>query len=172
MVLSADEQARAARFIFERDRVSWARARTILRSVLAEYARVTPGELVFAYGEHGKPSLPLHPHIEFNLSHAGRYAMVAVAEGAPVGVDIERMRPNVNIADLLRRVGEKDLPESREALYHVWTGREARTKALGGQLMRTPLGDLRVVDLEAPEGYAASLAVLGRVPQVRYRTMP
>ncbi len=168
--LSPEEQTRAARFIFERDRVKWARARTALRTVLAQYAGTNPGDLVFAYGENGKPRLEGVTGVEFNLSHAGAWAMVAVALGPAVGVDLEAIRLDVNIADLLRRVGERDLPTSREDLFQVWTRREARTKATGGQLMRTPIGDLRLVDLAAPEGYRAALAMVGHDPEVRYRS--
>ena len=168
-ILSPDEQARAARFIFDRDREKWARARTILRTILAQYARTGPADLVFSYGEHGKPALRDYPGIGFNMSHAGDYAMVAVTREAQVGIDLEFMRPNLNLADLLRRIGETNLPETREELYQVWTGREARTKALGAPLMRVPTGDLRLVKVEAPEGYAAAMAMVGREPDVHYR---
>ncbi len=168
-ILSPDEQARAARFIFDRDREKWARARTILRTILATYVQVGPAELVFTYGEHGKPALRDFPGIGFNISHAGDYAMVAVTVDAQVGIDLEFMRPNLNLADLLRRIGETNLPESREDLYQVWTGREARTKALGAPLMRVPHGDFRLVTLQAPEGYAASLVLVGFDPGISYR---
>jgi len=170
VILSDDEQVRANRFVFERDRTAWAQSRTILRCILASYAGVPPAALVFAYGEHGKPSLPAHPDLQFNLSHAGGFAMVAVTAGCSVGVDLEAVRPSVDIGSLLRRLGETGLPEDRNALYQVWTRREARTKALCAPLMKEPVGDLRLVDLRAPAGFAASLALVGADPGVRYRS--
>lgn len=93
--------------------------------------------------------------------------MIAVTRGLPVGIDIERIRENVNMPALLARLGERYIPDSQTALFSVWTRREAMTKALGGALMETPEGDLRVVNLEAPEGYCASLAMIGSDPRVR-----
>ena len=110
--LSEDEVARANRFRFEEDRIRWIRARSSLRLILSRYAGSDPAELVFCYGKHGKPALVGATGVEFNLSHSGDWAMVAVARSVPVGVDIERMRANVDIAALLRRLGETDLPQA------------------------------------------------------------
>jgi 4'-phosphopantetheinyl transferase len=168
--LSEDEVARANRFRFEGDRVRWGRARSALRLVLSRYAGEDPDALFFSYGKHGKPSLAPAVGIEFNLSHSGDWAMIAVAREIPVGVDIERMRPEVEIGQLLQRIEETDLPETVPELYHAWTRREAKTKAIGGALFDKPVGDVRVIDAAAPEGYAASVALVGRTPVIRYRT--
>ncbi|HYA16231.1 MAG TPA: hypothetical protein VEF06_02130 [Bryobacteraceae bacterium] len=166
VLLSADEAERAARFRFESDRVRWARARSALRSILAGYRGEAPEALRFTYGEHGKPLLT---GIEFNLSHAGDFAVIAVTETVPVGIDIERIRPDIDIRKLLARLGETDLPESVHELYARWTRREARTKAVGGQLFVTPVDEIRAVDIEAPAGYSASVAARGFIPAVNYR---
>ncbi len=168
--LSEDEAARANRFRFERDRVRWSRARSALRLVLSRYAGEDPDALFFAYGKQGKPSLGAATGIEFNLSHSGDWAMIAVTREIPVGVDIERIRPEVEIGLLLQRLEETDLPETVPELYHAWTRREAKTKAIGGALFDKPRGDVHVADAAAPEGYAASVALVGRTPLVRYRT--
>jgi len=94
--------------------------------------------------------------------------MIVVNAGAPVGVDIEAIRDNVDIAKLLHRIGETELSGSREELFRVWARREARTKAVGGPLMEVPSADLRVVDLDAPAGFVAALAMIGRDPEIRY----
>src|ERR1700716_4352429 len=57
IVLSPDEQDRASRFRFERDRLHWSHARSALRTTLALYVNRPPEELRFKCGEHGKPSL-------------------------------------------------------------------------------------------------------------------
>jgi phosphopantetheinyl transferase len=168
-LLSADEKVRAARFIFEADRVRWTRARSSLRTILSECSGIPAGEIRFVTGEHGKPALAGETGIEFNLSHSGSWAMVAVTRRVPVGIDIERIREKVNIASLLEKLGVRDLPSGVENLFHVWTRREAMTKALGGALLTAPAGDFRIRDLDAPAGYAASLALIGYEPQVRVR---
>jgi 4'-phosphopantetheinyl transferase len=164
--------ARANRFKFEEDRVRWTRARSSLRVILSRYAGDDPFRLGFIYGEHGKPALLPFSDVEFNLSHSGDWAMIAVARSIPVGVDIERIRPNVDMVPLLRRLGEisaeTDLPNTTQELYRVWTRREARSKAAGGALFDKPSGNTCVVDVNAPDGYAASVALVGYEPDIRY----
>jgi 4'-phosphopantetheinyl transferase len=161
-LLSLDETARAARFRFERDRVRWTRARSVLRLVLRRYTAAEQ----FTYGKFGKPALP---GIEFNLSHAEEFAVVAVTARTPVGVDIERIRPEVEIAKLLARLGERDLPESREELFQRWTRREAMSKAVGGELFVPPPQGIGVATVCAPAGYVASVALVGFEPECRFQ---
>jgi len=93
--------------------------------------------------------------------------MVAVTRGVPVGVDIERIREDIDMATLLGRLGETSLPETQTGLFSVWTRREAMTKAVGGALMDAPTADLRTCHLEAPQGYSATLALVGHNPRIR-----
>ena len=172
VTLSPDEETRAARFRFERDRTFWVRARSALRAILADYTDIPAAELRFVLGPHGKPGLASGNDIEFNLSHAGSWAMVAVTRCVPVGIDIERIRDNVDIAALLRRLGVSDLPDNRGELFHLWNRREAMTKAVGGALLDQPKGDFGICDLEAPKGYSAALALRGHTPRVRRRSTP
>lgn len=165
--LSPDEKLRAGRFRFESDRAHWIRARSALRSVLARYTGIPAAEIRFTLGPHGKPGLADGNGVEFNLSHAGSWAMVAVTLGVPAGIDIEHIRDNVDMAGLLRRMGETDLPDSLAGLYSVWNRREAMTKAVGGALLAPLHGDFHVCDLESPPGYSAALALLGHRPRVR-----
>jgi 4'-phosphopantetheinyl transferase len=166
--LTEDEKVRANRFKFEEDRIRWTRARSSLRVILSRYAGDDPVRLAFVYGEHGKPALLPFSAIQFNLSHAGDWAMVAVTRSIPVGVDIERIRTNVDMAPLLHRLGETNLPEQTQQLYQVWTRREARSKAAGGALFDKPSDNIYAIDVTAPAGYAASVALVGFEPDVRY----
>lgn len=166
--LSEDEIARANRFKFEDDRIRWTRARSSLRVILSRYAGDDPGSLAFVYGAHGKPALLPFSDVEFNLSHAGDWAMIAVARSVPVGVDIERIRPDIEMAPLLARLGEINLPATPQELYQAWTRREARTKAAGAALFDKPPNNVCAIDLKAPAGYAASVALVGHKPEARY----
>jgi 4'-phosphopantetheinyl transferase len=169
IALSEDEQSRAARFHFEQDRLRWIRAHSALRLILAKTLGTGPLDLRFSLGSHGKPALIDGGGVEFNLSHAGSWAAVAVARNVPVGVDIERIRENVDMAALLRRLGEKSIPETREELYRAWTRREATSKAAGGALFDQWEHDFGVCELEAPDGYCGSVALIGYEPYVRQR---
>ena len=168
-ILSPDEKLRAARFIFDADRTRWVRARAGLKAILARSTGQPAKEIRFTLGPHGKPAMADASGIEFSLSHSGDWAMIAVTQGVPVGIDIERIRNRVDMVPLLQRLGERDLPSDEAGLYRAWVRREANTKAIGGALMELPQGDFRDCDLHAPGGYSAALVLLGFEPTVRMR---
>jgi 4'-phosphopantetheinyl transferase len=94
-LLSRDEEARAARLHFARQRNLFVAARGMLRELLACYINVPAAQIRFAYGAWGKPSLEKHPSLCFNLAHCGTRALVVVAHECEVGVDIERVRTDL-----------------------------------------------------------------------------
>jgi 4'-phosphopantetheinyl transferase len=168
LILSTVEQERARRFRLEDDRQRWSRARTALRTVLARYTEISPQELEFVIGEHGKPALAQSPGIQFNLSHSGHWALLAVSREKPVGIDVERIRDGVEMHALLRRLGEDNLPQSRKECFARWAHREARSKAAGGPLLTPPAADIYSADVDVEPGYAAAVALVGRHPVATY----
>lgn len=166
LLLTEEETIRAARFRFERDRLRWTNARSALREVLARQLRAEPLNVRFTFGPHGKPAVE---GVEFNISHSREWALIALAGSIPVGIDIEAIREDVDIAKLLRRIGEPGPEGSAKDLFQAWTRREAKTKALGIPLMEIPGEDVRAIDIEAPPGFAASVALVGWDPLVRHR---
>lgn len=141
--LSPDELARADRFVFARDRFRFVAARGWLRRILAGYLDGVAGELRFSYGTCGKPELASESGrsgVAFNLSHSGDAALIAIACGFAVGVDLEEMRPDIDV-DLvarsyfsLRECGELDslaATDRRSAFYRCWVRKEAYLKGLG-----------------------------------------
>jgi 4'-phosphopantetheinyl transferase len=145
--LSSDEQARAARFKFERDRRRYAVGRGALRGILATYAGCQPGEIRFAYGPHGKPMLAdstAAEGLEFNASGSEELAVCAVTVGKSIGVDIEFCRPiedNSFLDQCLTTAERKALYDLEPvpkltAFYRLWTLKEAFLKATGEGLSR------------------------------------
>jgi 4'-phosphopantetheinyl transferase len=143
-LLSAEEQARAVRFAFERDRQRFMLSHGLLRLVLARYVGEAAAQLQFETGAHGKPAVRRRSSssqpIEFSLSHSGQYALVAVANGRAVGVDIEVCRPDVDALQLARRffapgeshrIAQAHGEEQPRMFYHYWTGKEAYLKGRG-----------------------------------------
>jgi 4'-phosphopantetheinyl transferase len=166
IVIAPDEQERAARLRQTADRLRWARARAALRAIVSSRLGCGPLDFIFHRGPHGKPFVEGGP--EFNLSHSGEWAIIAVSSSAAVGVDIERMREDVDIAKLLGRLGEEDLPHSRPALYQRWARREAASKTTGGPLFEPVDPRVCLADLTAPPGCAAAVGLLGFEPQPVY----
>jgi 4'-phosphopantetheinyl transferase len=185
-LLSQTEKDRSAKFHFERDRRNFVVRRSLLRAILGGYLKMDPAQLVFEYEEWGKPRLPPQvgaPPLHFNFSHSRGLALCAVTSLAPVGVDVEKLRPMPEMAEIAatfcaaaENAQIKDAPEERklEVFFGVWTRKEAFLKANGQGLV----GSLAQVDCSvAPpgwtlqtfspaRGFAGSLAFPGRAEQV------
>jgi len=140
-VLSPDEQDRAARFLFARDRDRFVTVRGLLRRLLACYLRIAPGAVRFSYGQYGKPSLDAHPGApSFNVSHSHEAAAFVIAREGDLGIDIEALRP-VRAAEQIagRYFAREDadafrslpLSERDRAFFICWARREAFVKAVG-----------------------------------------
>jgi phosphopantetheinyl transferase len=82
-VLSPREVARASRFLIAAKRRQFESTRTHLRRLLG-----APATQEFAYTDNGKPYFPDSP-LKFNVSHSENRALIAIAQGNEVGVDIE-----------------------------------------------------------------------------------
>ena len=139
--LSPDETARAARFRLDADRRRFIAGRGLLRGLLGRALDKAPDRIAFHYGLHGKPALAgADGRLRFSLSHSGDAALVALAFGRDVGVDVECLRPDLDAAPLAARflpAGDAafllSLPhaERADAFFRAWVRHEAYLKALG-----------------------------------------
>ncbi|MGR2663930.1 4'-phosphopantetheinyl transferase family protein [Chromobacterium haemolyticum] len=184
--LSQDERKRCLRYLRTINQLQFALTRLALRRLLAQETGLAPDALVFELGEHGKPVLAWPGAPAFNVSHSGAYALIAIARGGQVGVDIETVQPMRDVPALAEQTL---LPVELElcghgrdvgAFFQLWTIKEAVLKAWGVGIAQhlsafaaTKLtrGELplsiaepgrwpstRAWALEAPEGYVATLA--------------
>jgi 4'-phosphopantetheinyl transferase len=139
--LDEGERARAERLIVPQARARFVAARGMLRATLASYTGESPATLRFRYGHAGKPYLdgPIDHGLSFNLAHSHDLALLAVAAGARVGVDLELVTgaDGAVIADWLfasaERLALDALPpeQRRTAFYRCWACKEAFVKARG-----------------------------------------
>ncbi len=144
-LLSADENAKADRFHFEKDRQRYIVSHAVLRTLLARYLDIPLVEarhISFSYNDYGKPTLPApcSSTLNFNLSHSRDLALLAFTHGRQLGVDVEYMRAIREYEELAERFFSphecatlQALPISlrQEAFYHCWTQKEAYIKARG-----------------------------------------
>ncbi len=137
-MLNSDELERAARFRVEGAAQRFVVARAVLRSLLGRATGVDPADVVFAYGEHGKPRLEAGGP-SFNASDSGDFVVVGLAS-EELGVDVEAMRPLARRERLALRIcTERELeafetiPEAERdaAILRLWTCKEAALKAVG-----------------------------------------
>jgi 4'-phosphopantetheinyl transferase len=156
-----------------------------LRLVLGGLTGMAPEGLPFerrcghcGAGSHGKPRLSGRSDLDFNLSHSGELALIAVARGRSVGVDVERVRRRTDVLAIARgsfssrerQAIESPLTDAarREAFFECWTRKEAYLKGRGvglaGGLDTDPEADSgwEIRSPRVPPGYAAAVAAEGQ----------
>jgi len=166
--LSADERARAARFVRDVHRRRYTAAHAGLRELLARHTGRAAAELEFDIGRFGKPALRGEPSCAFNMSHSHDLAVYAVAPRGDIGIDVERLSdaPDAEAlarhhftqaeqAELARAAG----PDRAHMFLYGWTRKEACLKAIGCGLQVDPhtfdvglCRDLRDVIVFSPDG--------------------
>ena len=135
-LLSPSELARAEGMATEGLRRRYVVAHGSLRQRLASVlGDDDPASIPIEVGEHGKPFVVDGP--EFNLSDSGDLALIAISDGPPVGIDVERVR-EVEHERLARRffsvlecAALESCPDPAVAFFTIWTRKEAVVKATG-----------------------------------------
>ncbi len=198
-ILDAAERERADRYRYADARERFIAARGMQRQLLATKVGVHPAHVHFSYSEHGKPYLPqaampasaAASQVTFNVAHSGDCIVMAVGWGRDVGIDVERVRANVDIIRLAERyfapteaevLRSLDHEARRSAFFKLWTRKEAFVKALGRgvaygfkrfavsletpvRLQSYPLDTAvqrwSILDIEVPAGFAGALGFEG-----------
>jgi len=136
--LAPGEIERANRYVFASDRLRYEAARGILRRLLSRYRNCPPAAFEIHTNPFGKPVVD--GDIRFNLSHSGPLAVYVFARNADVGIDVERIRTDVDCFEIARRYfTDAEFAEleatakemQSEAFFRGWTRKEAYVKALG-----------------------------------------
>lgn len=143
-LLSGEEQARAARFAFDRDHQRYVLSHALLRLILSRYTNQHAGRIRFSTGPHGKPALEasesMDQAVQFSLSHSGPYALVAVSKGRAVGADVEVRKADLDALKLAQRffapgesqlIAQADGEVRQQLFYRFWTAKEAYVKGRG-----------------------------------------
>ena len=181
-LLDPAERARAARFVFERDRTRYIAAHAQARRHLGARLAVAPGAVPLTTTGNGKPVVdvdaallagadPGSANLCFNLTHSGAVGYLAIAPFS-VGIDVELHR---SIEDLQPLINSCCSPAEIAALaalparvrylgfLGVWTRKEAALKAWGTGIGAIPLDELHVgiaaesiAPLEMPMAAAAA----------------
>ncbi|MBJ7898434.1 MAG: 4'-phosphopantetheinyl transferase superfamily protein [Cyanobacteria bacterium RI_101] len=142
-LLTPEEEAQVKTLRRPEDRKRAVATRASLRLILAAALRCDPGDIRYQRTERGKPYLDPRRHgenLQFNLSHSGAWGLAALAQGIPLGVDLEVRRPLTDVLALARRFFSpreyqtlaQAAPAERERRFlEYWTAKEAYLKATG-----------------------------------------
>ena len=149
-LLDDTELARADR---KRDPAPFVSAHALARRTLARVLHVDPADLAFerrcptcGSERHGKPSIVARPDWSFSLSYTDTLAVIAVAQGPSVGIDVEHVEEadfdsfdRLTLAEeegaAFAQVHGRDLLAARA---QVWARKEAILKATGHGLVVDP----------------------------------
>lgn len=124
-----------------------AQGRAPLLALLGAYLGKPPSDVSLAQGTRGKPRLSGagfggagERRLEFNWSHSGDYALIALSSGQALGVDIERLDKNPRAIEIARRffdpvesdvLASLAMPARDHAFIGLWCAKEAVLKAAG-----------------------------------------
>lgn len=146
--LSPTEQERAGRLRFDHHRRHFIVAHGWLRHILARYCSQDPCHVPIINASGGKPQLDDEMlrscDIRFNLTHSNGRALLALARGFEVGVDLEEIRDAVQHLKLSERFFSRTEWETikscsedrqRERFFRYWVGKESVMKAQGTGLL-------------------------------------
>ncbi len=143
-LLERAELERMHRFHFAPDRERYAVAHANVRRILGGYLHQPAKKISFGANRFGKPELAGDASsLHFSLSHSHSIAVLAVAHGLPLGVDIEEVRPIERevatthfSASELSQLNQLTGDEWLGGFYRCWTCKEAILKAEGVGLHR------------------------------------
>jgi len=140
------ERQRAGCFRFPIDRERFIARRLLLRAILGRYLGLAPAQVVYHPDAYGKLSLAPEmiaassARLCFNASHSAGLALVALAGGRALGVDLEQIRVDSDLVNVAARFFSPYeyaallslAPVQRPAAFFAaWTRKEAYVKAIG-----------------------------------------
>jgi 4'-phosphopantetheinyl transferase len=185
------EMNRANRYHFSKDKSRFVICRMVLKFLLAKQTGLDVNKIVLDNDSNKKPYLSSHPSVFFNVTHAGDYAIIAIAK-EPVGIDIEYINRKFEFSEIisytLSNTEIDKLLNSDNKLhtfYTYWTRKEAIVKATGkgisDNLPHIPAMDghhivasnildnfkeMKVLSFDLNEDYIVSIAYSGNAKHI------
>jgi len=197
--LSPREQKRLERYHEGDTRNRHAAAILALRIILGDYHNCPPDIFDYQFGSLGKPAAARdfeNNRIFFNSTDCRNMALIAVASGIELGIDLEFLDRRLHSSHLVERICgniENTQPPghtpSEKQVLQCWTRKEAWGKALGIGI-RYPLASIPVcmglswcncrifstsgvwqmMTLQPEQPWLATVVAAGAIDQIQYRT--
>jgi 4'-phosphopantetheinyl transferase len=124
--------------------------RALCRVALSLHTHVDPAAWEFRARKHGKPAIAgpaAFRSLRFNISHTDGLIVCVVTRGAEIGIDVEEISRDVDIAQVARHffsADEQELlstlsaKEQKSRFFELWVLKEAYLKGRGMGLSRSP----------------------------------
>jgi len=141
--LSIEEKSKSKKFKFEKDRALNILARSSLRILSSLYLDTSANAIEFKYGTYGKPDYNFKTNLKFNVSHSGKFVVLAFVKNSEIGVDVEKVKTDFDVLDIaenffsdseIEMLHKAKLDDLYKAFYRCWTRKESFIKAKGSGL--------------------------------------
>jgi 4'-phosphopantetheinyl transferase len=148
--LSNDELNLCIRFYKKNDKIRSLVSKYIQKNLISKYLGMPANLIEFKFNNFLKPFIKNEvssKKLNFNLSHAGDYIVIAFILNSLVGVDIELHNFSIDHESLINQIFSRQeilkwqkLSESEKkySFYHVWSSKEALLKGVGIGLSFSP----------------------------------
>ena len=156
-----ERKARADRYFRQEDKLRCVTADALLKIILGT------SDYEIEKNRFGKPRIKDKQGFCYNISHSGRYVVIAWGT-TEIGVDVQQ-HENINHDAIARRFFTPDeyayAQGSPQRFYEIWTGKESYLKYTGRGLCKElysfsvlrPEGNIRYLYHFLPGGYSLSL---------------
>lgn len=147
---SPERRARAERYLRREDQIRCVAAYGLIRYAVKKTLNIS--DFTVTQDAGGKPCILDRTDFHFNLSHSGRWVVIAYGN-SPVGIDVQEIRMDTGKESIARRyftakeqefVFQSDGNCPAERFFQVWTAKESYLKFTGTGLRR-PLDSFCVV---------------------------
>lgn len=94
---------------------------------------INPREIIIKVNKYGKPYIVNLPEVDFNISHSGKYAVLGIAYGGKIGVDIEKIDNTIELSlgSIAFNSYEANQIGCTLDFYLLWVKKEAYLKCVG-----------------------------------------
>lgn len=145
--IQPEEKLRVSKFVYKQDFMSSLIGRLMMRKFVSIATNLPYSEVIFSRDKSGKPFLQgEHPEIDFNISHQGKYVVLAGHVGkSRVGIDVmSTVRPpNTSCQEFFRlmkrqfsmseweNISSYSQQQQLTAFYRHWCLKESYVKNIG-----------------------------------------
>ncbi|APJ04888.1 4'-phosphopantetheinyl transferase family protein [Silvanigrella aquatica] len=149
-VLTLDEINKSLKYFKISDKIRSLSTRFVLKKLISLYLKLPPHNIHFKYNKYFKPFLSHEINnisLNFNVSHAGEYIVLAFSCEDLVGIDIEKYDNSLDKNSLGSYIfsdceftswNSLSENEKNSSFYHVWSCKEAILKGIGIGLSYLP----------------------------------